>query len=173
MDILITILAFALGTAGGAFCAFHLARVRSGGKTAPYGIQVLPLLAAALLLLLSLWLFTGSYRMFFSVLLTAFCLVNAGTLFGLKGRDTKLLEMASVFRVPAMARIQYIDLPVCRTSLVRSAQIAGIVSALIPAVGASSGAGGQAYLFRLIAGVLNVAAASAAGIILKKKGGAA
>lgn len=173
MNIFITILAFAAGALCGALSAFYMGRPVNAGKPASYAKQFLPVIAAAVLLGVALRLIPGIGKLFLSVLLTAFCLVSAGTTMGLKGRDIKLLEMASVFRIPAASRMQYIDLPACRTILVRSAQIAGIVSALVGAQGLMIGSGQNIFLSQLAAGALNTVIAGAAGIFLKRKGGAA
>ncbi len=177
MNIFLTILAFALGAAGGAFLAMHLGRPVKAGKAAPYGKRMIPVIIPILLLGLVLRFIPGMSKVFISVLLAAFCLVCGGTTQGLEKRDGKLLEMAFVFRIPSSARMQYIDLPACRATLVRSAQIAGIVSALIGAAGLLLLDMKNVLISQIMTGVVLTAAVTIADIVLAKsrgkKGGAA
>ncbi len=171
MHIFLTILAFVLGGAGGALIAMHLGRPVTAGKPAPYGKRMIPVLIPVLLLGFVLRFLPGLGKVFASVLLAAFCLVCEGTNRGLEKRDGKLLEMAFVFRIPASARMQYIDLPACRASLVRSAQISGIVSALIGAAALVLLDQKNLLISQIVTGVILTAAVTIADIVLAKSRG--
>jgi len=177
MHIFLTILAFALGGACGALIAMHLGRPVTAGKPAPYGNRLIPVIIPVLLMGFALRFLPGMSKVFVPVLLAAFCLVCEGTTRGLEKRDGKLLEMAFVFRIPASARMQYIDLPACRAALVRSAQIAGIVSALIGAAGLVLLDQKDLLISQIATGVILTVAVTIADIVLAKargkKGGAA
>ena len=173
MNIVLTILAFALGAAGGAVLAMYQGRPQRGGRVAPLTERLIPAVISVVLLGLGLWLLPGKASLFAASLLTAFCLVLIGTAIGLGKRDRQLIEMASVFRIPVTAGMQYIDLPACRTHLVRSAQAAGVVSALAGAAALILKGGENVFISQLLTGVVVTVLVTAADMVLGKKSGKA
>lgn len=97
-------LGFALGLAGGA------ARPLGGFLAAPI-TAVLGVPPVAWIVLAFLWFGTGLVAPLFTVTITAFPIVFAATLQGMRARDPELAEMATVFRLPRRARFLRLLLP--------------------------------------------------------------
>ncbi len=95
---------FVLGLAGGA------ARPIGGLLAAPV-TAILGVPPVAWIVLAFLWFGTGLVAPLFTVTITAFPIVFAATLQGVRARDPGLLEMATVFRLPARARFFRLLLP--------------------------------------------------------------
>ena len=133
-NIIILILGFLTGAASGGLLAFLTGRPVKAGKPAPCVKRLLPVIPGILLLVL-LFCFgksvSGGLRLFLLVFAAAFCIALAGVCLGLEKRDPKLLELAFVFRIPAMSRIKYIDLPACRSFVIVTICAAGVVSMLL------------------------------------------
>jgi len=99
-----TLVGFGLGLAGGA------ARPLGGLLAAPI-TAVLGVPPVAWIVLAFLWFGTGMVAPLFTVTITAFPIVFAATLQGMRARDPGLREMATVFRLPARARFFRLLLP--------------------------------------------------------------
>ncbi len=97
-------LGFALGLAGGA------ARPIGGLLAAPV-TAVLGVPPVAWIVLAFLWFGTGLLAPLFTVTITAFPIVFAATLQGMRTRDPGLRDMAAVFRLPPRARFFRLLLP--------------------------------------------------------------
>ena len=127
-------LGFLTGAAAGGCLAFLTGRPVKAGRPAPF-IKRQALVIPGLLFLILLLCFrnaaSGGLRLFLIVFLAAFCITSAGIGMGLEKRDPKLLELAFVFRIPTMSRIKYIDLPACRSSMILTMCLAGVLSVLL------------------------------------------
>lgn len=175
-DLIFTVLSSAAGSAAGCVLSLFLGRPGKMAKTDPLSKRILPLCGGFLLMALSILLAPGILRLILSVFFSSFALTGLGTAKGLADRDPKLLEMAYVFFIPDKSRMAYIDLPACQGRIVRSAMIAGPVSALVGAAALFAGGGTPSLPLQGVAGLLLLALAAAAGILLKKntgKGGSA
>ena len=78
---------------------------------------------------------------------------------------------AYVFFIPDKSRITYIDLPACRDKLVLSAMIAGPVSAIIGSAALFAAGSTPSIPHQIAAGILLLALAALAKILLKKNPG--
>ena len=110
-------LVHAVGGAGlGALVGFGLGLV--GGTSRPLGgLLAAPITAilgvppVAWIVLAFLWFGTGPAAPLFTVTITAFPIVFAATLQGMRARDPGLIEMAAVFRLPRRLRFFRLLLP--------------------------------------------------------------
>jgi NitT/TauT family transport system permease protein len=89
-----------------------------GGLVRPLGAALMPAVTAVLgvppvawIVLAFLWFGTGLAAPLFTVTITALPIVFASTLQGVRVRDPALIEMATVFRLPARARFFRMTLP--------------------------------------------------------------
>ncbi|NLH82164.1 MAG: ABC transporter permease subunit [Phyllobacteriaceae bacterium] len=99
-----TLIGFALGLVGGT------ARPLGGLLAAPI-TAILGVPPVAWIVLAFLWFGTGLVAPLFTVTITAFPIVFAATLQGMRARDPGLAEMATVFRLPARTRFFRLLLP--------------------------------------------------------------
>lgn len=97
-------LGFVLGLAGGA--ARPIGSLLAAPITAILGVP-----PVAWIVLAFLWFGTGLLAPLFTVTVTAFPIVFAATLQGMRARDPGLKEMATVFRLPPRARVLRLLLP--------------------------------------------------------------
>lgn len=170
-DLILTVLSSAAGSAAGCILSLFLGRPGKGAKPDPFSKRILPLCAGFLLMALAVLIAPGSLKLILAVFFSAFTLTGFGTAKGLEERDPDLLEMAYVFFISDKARITYIDLPACRKKLVLSAMIAGPVSALIGAAALFAGGASPSIPLQIAAGILLLALAAGAGVLLKKSAG--
>lgn len=170
-EMIFTVLSSAAGSAAGCILSLFLGRPGKGAKADPLSKRILPLCAGLLLMALSILIAPGILRLVLAVFFSAFTLTGIGTAIGLEKRDRSLLEMAYVFFISDKARITYIDLPACRDKLVLSAMIAGPVSAAAGAAALFAGGASPSIPLQAAAGILLIALAAGAGILMKKSSG--
>ena len=168
---ILTVLSSAAGSAAGCILSLYLGRPGKRAKADPFSKRILPLCAGFLLMILAIPAAPGILKLILSVFFSAFTLTGLGTAKGLESRDQALLEMAYVFFVPDKSRITYIDLPACRDKIVRSAMIAGPVSAVVGSAALFAAGSTPGIPLQITAGILLLALAAGAGILLKKNAG--
>lgn len=112
----ITLLHAVGGAVLGAALGFALGL--GGGLVRPLGAALMPAVTAVLgvppvawIVLAFLWFGTGLAAPLFTVTITALPIVFAATVQGVHARDPALIEMATVFRLPARARFFRLMLP--------------------------------------------------------------
>ena len=170
-NLILTILSSAIGSAAGCILSLFLGRPGKRARTAPFAKRILPLCAGFLLMALAILVVPGIPKLILSVFFSAFALTGLGTARGLESRDQDLLEMAYVFFVPDRARMTFIDLPACRDKTVLSAMIAGPVSAGVGSAALFAEGSTPSISLQITAGILLLALAAGAGILLKKSAG--
>ena len=168
---ILTVLSSAAGSAAGCILSLYLGRPGKRAKVDPFSKRILPLCAGFLLMALAIPTAPGILKPVLSVFFSAFALTGLGTAKGLESRDQNLLEMAYVFFIPDKSRITYIDLPACRDKIVLSAMIAGPVSAVVGWAALSAAGSTPSIPLQIAAGILLLALAAFAGILLKKNAG--
>ena len=115
---------FLLGSAAGILLAFaaymkkFLADILAPFVTALKAVPV-----ASFVILLLIWSGSENLSLLISFLVV-FPILYLNTLEGLRSTDVKLLEMASVYRVPLLSRIRYIFLPGLKAFWLSSFQLA-------------------------------------------------
>jgi len=115
---------FALGSAAGILLAFAAyMRKFLADVLAPFVTALKAVPVASFVILLLIWSGSENLSLLISFLVV-FPILYLNTLEGLRSTDEKLLEMASVYRVPLMSRIRYIFLPGLKAFWLSSFQLA-------------------------------------------------
>ncbi len=111
----------------------------------PYVITIKSVPVASFIILSLIWLTGGQLAVFISFLMV-FPIIYSNVLQGIKSTDQRLIEMASLYKVPWTRRLHYIYLPSVKPYLLSACSVAlgmswksGIAAEVIGVVGGSIG----------------------------------